>query len=604
MVRYLHLTEKGKKNKQLNTQNKLDALRRKMDEAGFSAVIIPNADPHQSEYLAEHWQALKWLTGFSGSAGTAVVTKTQAGMWTDFRYWIQADAQLDSFELFRQGDTDVPPFDKWLTHTLSANNRIALDGKMVSAAQANSLKNKFSRKGIVLETTMDLISDLWQDRPSMPRTPAFELDIVYAGETRKEKFSRIRKKMADYNAECHVLAALDDIAWTFNLRGEDIHSNPVNLTFALITMDKISLFINPAKVSPTLGTALKTDGVTLFDYDFFYETVQDLDKNARVLLDPERISDFIYQAIKMRSDIIEHSNPSVMFKCLKNEVEISHIRETAVKDGRAVVNFLHWLDTSDAPKTEMSTAEQLLNFRKEQDTFIHPSFDSIMAFKEHSAICHYSADPDTDLPLSPDAMFLTDSGGNYLTGTTDITRTVHLGTPTSQEIRDYTLVLKAHIAVATARFPTTARGYQIDAMARRHLWQQGLDFGHGTGHGVGFFLCVHEGPARLSTLPVDIALGPGMLLTNEPGLYREGKYGIRLENMVLVIEDKETQFGRFLKFENMTFCNFERDLVDKSMLSRQEVNWINEYHQMVYDRLAPGLDAPVRQWLGHKAKPL
>ncbi|MGD9826397.1 M24B family metallopeptidase, partial [Desulfobacter sp.] len=245
----------------------------------------------------------------------------------------------------------------------------------------------------------------------------------------------------------------------------------------------------------------------------------------------------------------------------------------------------------------------LLHFRKEQDAFVHPSFDAIMAFREHSAICHYSADPDTNLPLSPDAMFLTDSGGNYLTGTTDITRTLHLGRPTSQEIQDYTLVLKAHIAVATARFPATARGYQIDAMARRHLWQQGLDFGHGTGHGVGFFLCVHEGPARLSTLPLDIALAPGMLLTNEPGLYREGRYGIRLENMVLVVKDRETPFGSFLKFENMTICHFERSLIDKTMLSLAEIKWVNGYHQMVYDRLAPGLDAPVRQWLEHKTRP-
>lgn len=575
-----------------------------MDEAGVNAVIIPNADPHQSEYLAEHWQALKWLTGFSGSAGTAVVTKTNAGLWTDFRYWIQAAAQLDSFELFRQGDTDVPSFDGWLTNTLSANDCIALDGKMMSAAQAGSLKKKFAQKDIIVDTTMDLISDLWLAKPPMPRTPAFELDALYAGETRKEKIFRIREKMAAYNADCHVMAALDDIAWTFNLRGKDIHTNPVNLAFAIIDMNKIYLFIDPAKVNPALGTALEADGVALFNYDDFYETIRALDKKSRVLLDPERVSDFIYQAIGMRSDIIEASNPSLMFKCLKNEVEISHIRDTAVKDGRAVVNFLHWLDTSDAPKTEISAAEQLLNFRKEQDAFIHPSFDSIMAFKEHSAICHYSADPDTDLPLSPDAMFLSDSGGNYLTGTTDITRTVHLGAPSSQEIRDYTLVLKAHIAVATARFPATARGYQIDAMARRHLWQQGLDFGHGTGHGVGFFLCVHEGPARLSTLPVDIALGPGMLLTNEPGLYREGRYGIRLENMVLVIKDRDTQFGSFLKFENMTFCHFERDLVDKTMLSLAEINWVNGYHQMVYDRLAPGLDAPIRQWLGHKTQPL
>jgi Xaa-Pro aminopeptidase len=588
----------------MNTHDKLSLLRQKMDETGVSAVIIPNADPHQSEYLAEHWQTLKWLTGFSGSAGTAVVTKTQAGMWTDFRYWIQAAAQLDDFELFRQGDTDVPSFDTWLTQTLSDTDRVALDGKMMSAAQAGKLKKQFAQTGIVLDTTMDLISDLWQDRPPKPQTPAFELDTVYAGETRKEKFIRIRKKMADCNADCHVLAALDDIAWTFNLRGQDIHSNPVNIAFALITANKISLFMDSAKVSETLGAALEADGVAVLDYNAFYETVLNLDEKSKVLLDPERISDFIYQSIKARSKIIERSNPSVMFKSLKNKVEIAHIRETAIKDGRAVVNFLHWLCTSDVPKTEMTTAEQLLNFRKEQEHFIHPSFDSIMAFKEHSAICHYSAAPDTDLPLSPDAMFLTDSGGNYLTGTTDITRTVHLGTPTNQEVKDYTLVLKAHIAVATARFPATARGYQIDAMARRHLWQQGLDFGHGTGHGVGFFLCVHEGPARLSSLPLDITLRPGMLLTNEPGLYREGQHGIRLENMVLVIEDRQTQFGKFFKFENMTFCHFERNLMDKSMLNPEEVNWINEYHQRVYDRLAPGLDHPVRQWLKQRTTPL
>ena len=585
---------------QLNTRDKLSLLRQKMEDAGVSAVIIPNADPHQSEYLAEHWQTLKWLTGFSGSAGTAVVTKTKACMWTDFRYWIQASAQLDEFQLFRQGDTDVPNVDTWLSRTLSDTDRVALDGKMMSAAQAGKLKTTLAQTGIVLDTTMDLISGLWQDQPPKPKTPAFELDTIYAGETRTEKFSRIRKKMADCNADCHVVAALDDIAWTFNLRGKDIQSNPVNLAFALITMDKINLFIDLSKISEALGAALKADGVVIFDYEAFYETVLNLDETSKVLIDPERISDFIYQAIETRAQIIEDSNPSVMFKCLKNKTEISHIRETAVKDGHAMVNFLHWLGTSDVPKTEMSTAEQLLNFRKKQEAFVHPSFDSIMAFKEHSAICHYSAGPDTDLPLSPDGMFLTDSGGNYLTGTTDITRTVHLGSPTRQEIQDYTLVLKAHIAVATARFPATVRGYQIDAMARRHLWQQGLDFGHGTGHGVGFFLCVHEGPARLSSLPLDIALRPGMLLTNEPGLYREGHYGIRLENMVLVIEDQETQFGKFLKFDNMTLCHFERNLIDKSMLSPQEVIWLNEYHQRVYDRLAPGLDLPVQQWLRDK----
>ena len=575
-----------------------------MTEDGISAVIVPNADPHQSEYLAEHFQALKWLTGFTGSAGTAVVTREQAFMWTDFRYWIQAASQLDGFDLCKQGDKDVPDFDKWLSKTQSAGARVALDGKVVSAGQVKKLKKLFEPKGIILDTSLDLISDLWQDRPARPMTPAFELDPAYAGQTRAQKFDRIRGKMADLKADTHLMAALDDIAWTFNLRGADIHTNPVNLSFALVGMNTVRLYIDPAKLPDTVSNALEADGIALAPYDQFYADLNELSSEDTLLLDPDRVSGFVYEQAGKKARIIEAENPAQGYKCVKNKVEISHIRDTSVKDGRAVVNFLHWLCTNPDPKTETSTADRLLGYRKAQEEFIHPSFDSIMAFKEHSAICHYSATPETDKPLTPDAMFLTDSGGNYLTGTTDITRTLHLGKPSQQEIFDYTLVLKAHIAVATARFPSNARGYQIDAMARRLLWQQGMDFGHGTGHGVGFFLCVHEGPARLSAMPVDQVLKPGMLLTNEPGLYREGQYGIRLENQILVTEDTETEFGRFLKFENMTFCHFERNLIDKTLLSQEERLWLNNYHQTVFNKLAPGLNAEIRTWLERKTRAL
>ncbi len=575
-----------------------------MGEKGIAVVVIPSGDPHQSEYTAEHWQARHWLTGFTGSAGTAVVTQTKAVLWTDFRYWIQARSQMDEFELFKQGDTDVPDFHVWLTDTLGSGDCIAMDGKMVSAAQAKKYRARFEEKGLVLDTSLDLISGLWTDRPPMPATRAFVLDEAYAGKKRTEKLDEIRKKMMTQGADVHLMTALDDIAWTFNLRGADVHTNPVNLAFALITLDHAQLFINPDKLEQNVKTAMEADKVSLESYDAIDGALAGLNRDTRILLDPEAVSDRLYRAVNPRVKIIEKPNPAGRLKCLKNKVEINHLRETAIKEGRAVVNFLHWLTHETGVVTEIAVAEKIFEFRSRQDDFVNASFDSIMAFKDHSAMCHYSATGDTDAALTPDAMFLTDSGGNYLTGTTDITRTLHLGTPEKKEIRDYTLVLKGHIAVATSRFPAGTRGYQIDTLARQFLWQQGMDFGHGTGHGVGFFLCVHEGPARISPHPVDEALKPGMLLTNEPGLYREGQYGIRLENMVLVTEDEKTDFGQFLKFENMTLCHFERDLLDKTLLTAAEIQWINAYHRDVYDTLSPGLAPDVQSWLKGKTLPI
>ncbi len=588
----------------MNSKERLVALRATMEDRGITAVIVPSGDPHQSEYTASHWQGRHWLTGFTGSAGTAVVTKTDAILWTDFRYWIQARSQMDAFELFKQGDDGVPDFDAWLVKNLGSGDCIALDGCLVSAAQTKKLRAKFDDHDINLDTTLDMISDLWTDRGPMPATRAFVLEDEYAGRNRMEKLADIRKRTADHGANVHLITALDDIAWTFNLRGADVHTNPVNLAFALIFPDKTRLFINPAKLDPATRESLERDEIVLEPYEAIDRHLATLDDAARILINPEAVSDHLFRAINPKAKIIKKQNPATGLKCLKNKVEIGHMRDTAVKDGRAVVNFLNWVETCEQPITEISAAEKILEFRKAQDEFINASFDSIMAFKGHSAMCHYCATKETDVTLTRDAMFLSDSGGNYLTGTTDITRTLHLGRPTDQEIEDYTLVLKGHVAVATAMFPTGTRGYQIDTLARQYLWQQGMDFGHGTGHGVGFFLCVHEGPARISPHPVDEILKPGMLLTNEPGLYREGQYGIRLENMILVAEDEKTGFGQFLRFENMTLCHFERGLLDRAALTESEIRWIDDYHREVYEKLAPGLAPEVKTWLRDKTRAL
>lgn len=588
----------------MNTERKLALLRQAMDKKGISAVIIPSNDPHQSEYMAAHWQARQWITGFTGSAGTAVVTQSHAILWTDFRYWIQAESQMEGFDLFKQGETKVPEFDKWLCQTLKPGDKIALDGSLVAASDVKKYKTLFNKSRLCLDNKIDLISDLWTDRPPMPASQAFIFPDTYAGQTRLEKISKIQKAMAEQGADIHLMTALDDIAWTFNLRGADVHTNPVNLAFALISLDQIRLFIDPGKVDDTVQKTLEQDGIILDPYEDIHASLGRLDDKTCLLINPETVSDKLVSAVNPRATVIEKKNPAARLKAIKNETEKKHIRETAIKDGRAVVNFLYWLEHEKEAVSEISAAKKLKGFRQAQDDYINDSFDAIMAFGPHSAMCHYSATKETDSVLDSDGMFLTDSGGNYLSGTTDITRTLHMGNPTSQEIRDYTLVLKGHIAVATSLFPAGTRGYQVDTLARQFLWQQGMDFGHGTGHGVGFFLCVHEGPARISPHPVDVALKKGMLLTNEPGLYREGQYGIRLENMILVDEAEKNQFGQFLKFENITLCHFEKTLMDKDLLTQEEILWVNTFHEQVYDRLSPELTPEVRGWLRAKTSSL
>ncbi len=590
------------------TDEKIDKIRQLMRDNHINAVIIPSSDPHQSEYITEHWQARKWLTGFSGSAGTAVITLKHSILWTDFRYYIQAAKQIEGseFELYKMGEPDVPDFEKYLADKLREGDTIGIDGNLVSVAKVKKYRTLFKDRSILLNTHIDFIKSLWKDRPLIPVSKAFSFSEQYAGKSRVEKLEQIRNQMVDTSASFHLMATLDDIAWTLNLRGKDIHTNPVNISFVLIAPKRVTLFLNREKIDNPLEKELQRDGIDIMDYEDIFTALSQIQKSETILVDPENINYRLYRSINKKCKIVEKTNPAIALKAIKNDIETAHLKQTAIKDGAAVTNFLYWLENHDGDKnlTEMSSADRLYEFRKEQDLFIDNSFDPIMAFGNHSAMCHYSANRETDAAIGSQGIFLTDSGGNYLTGTTDITRTLCRGRPSRQQIRDYTLVLKGHIAVATTLFPRGAKGFQIDTLARQYLWNMGMDFGHGTGHGVGFFLCVHEGPAKISPHPVDIKLEPGMVLTNEPGVYREGDYGIRLENMILVEHAFENEFGKFLKFRNMTHCHFERSLIDKTILSQKETEWVNAYHKKVYEKLSPCLQKDVVLWLKDKTLPL
>ncbi len=592
----------------INTDQKIERIRQSMKKHKIAAVIIPSDDPHKSEYVAEYWQVRKWLTGFSGSAGTAVVTLDTAILWTDFRYYIQAQEQIadSDFVLFKTGKPDVPDVPRWLKENLTSGDIVGVDASVFSMESMKKLKTGLESKGLILDTNVDFISDLWTDRPTIPKSKAFLFPEKYAGQSRKDKISQIRKRMVELNATCHLMTTLDDIAWTLNLRGSDVHTNPVNICFLLIDAQKISLFMAHKKADETIRTEFGNEKIDIYAYEQIQKTLLELPDNAAILIDPENINYQLYQSINKKCKLIEKSNPAIGLKAIKNDVQISHMHQTAVKDGVAVTNFLFWLEQQNDSDniSEQSVADVLYAFRKEQELFIDNSFDPIMAWQDHSAMCHYSATSQSDVAIGSNGMFLTDSGGNYLSGTTDITRTVYRGVPTQQAIIDYTLVLKGHIAVATTLFPKGTKGFQIDTLARQYLWNQGLDFGHGTGHGVGFFLCVHEGPARISPHPTDVKLEKGMLLTNEPGIYRDGGYGIRLENMILVVQAFENEFGEFFKFENLTYCHLEKNLMDKKMLSKKEIDYIDTYHAKVYDKLHRYLKLNVAEWLRKKTGPL
>ena len=593
----------------MNNNTPLEQLRNYMRENKIDAYIITMTDPHAGEYVADHWRAIKWFSGFSGSAGTIVVTQNFAGLWTDSRYFIQAENQLkgSGIELVKLIVPHTPEYIDWLYQNLPENSTVAFDGKVFSYGLATKMQARFKQKNIQLNAEFDFIGEYWKNRPPIPENLVFEHDVKYAGRSRQEKLSLLRRKMTEINADYHLLSLLDDIAWLFNLRGSDIMYNPLFISFALVSHNEAILFIEDKKLPKELKSKLLDEGIIIKDYLDVYHYLQHIQSGLSILADLSKTNYALYNSIPENCTVIDKISMVAVLKSIKNNVEIEHLRRVHVKDGVAMVKFLHWIDKNIGKEkiTEISAGEKLLAYRKEQENFFGESFGVISAYGAHAASPHYSADKDSNAELKPESFYLVDSGGQYFDGTTDITRTIALGTPTGEEKRDYTLALKGTIDLAMTVFPYGTKGVQLDAIARKPLWDNNMNYGHGTGHGVGFFLNVHEGPQSISTRNAGIpeeTLEPGMYLSDEPAFYREGKHGIRIENLILVVENKENDYGRFLKFETLTLCPIDTKPVDVQLLNTEERNWLNNYHKLVYDKLSPYLNDEEKNWLKEKTK--
>jgi len=583
--------------------NRISSLRKLLSEKGLSAFIIPSTDPHLSEYVASHWKSREWISGFTGSAGTVVVTLDKAGLWTDSRYFLQAADQLNDTDitLFKDGLPTTPSIKDWLLDELKEGESLGIDGKMFSVSEVEEMKNILSKKNIALETSLDPFELLWNDRQAMPQDPAFIYDTKYAGVSCVYKIDQIRQKMECEGVESLMVSALDEIAWTLNLRGSDVKCNPVVVSYLLITKKENLYFIAPEKLTKEVKDYLVSQNIIIRNYDEINNVLTTLN-TASLLINPSKTNFDIYSAVNSSCKIIRGISPIALLKALRNEQEILGVRAAMIRDGVALVKFLRWLESvvPQGNETELSIDVKLHEFRAAQDLYMGESFDTIAGYKEHGAIVHYSATPESCSTLKPEGFLLLDSGAQYLDGTTDITRTIALGSLTEEEKIDYTLVLKGHIAIATCKFPYGTRGTQIDVLARVALWQRGLNYLHGTGHGVGHFLSVHEGPQGIRMNEVPVLLLPGMLTSNEPGLYKSGRHGIRTENLTLVRRDIETEFGDFYRFETVTLCPICTEGIIKSLLSDSELNWLNDYHKIVFDRLSPYLDTEEASWLRTK----
>ena len=580
-----------------NIPERIAALREAMRQQKVDAYIIPSSDPHLSEYPADRWKSREWISGFTGSAGTIVVTADKAGLWTDSRYFLQAASQLEGsgIELYKLALPETPSITEFLLHELHAGQAVGLDGQTYSAAEASALANKLSRKEIKLDTSADLIEGIWKDRPAVPGNPIFEMPEALSGASVHEKLDLINNQLRSEGADCLILAALDEIAWTFNI--------PVVVSYAFVSEDESVLFIKPEKLTAEITEHLKKEGVTLAEYSMIQRYLSRLPENSRVFVDMNKTNVSLYDAIPGSCTIVEGISPANHLKSIKNETEIKGFQNAVVKDGVALTKFYIWLEkqmAEGAQVTEISAAEKLTALRAEQPQYIMDSFGTICGYAEHGAIVHYSATPETDATLKPEGLLLIDSGAQYLDGTTDITRTIALGEPTEQMKKDFTRVLKGTISLAKSKFPAGTRGSQIDILARKALWDSGINYLHGTGHGIGHCLNVHEGPQSIRMEENPVTLKPGMVISDEPAMYRTGEYGIRTENMILVREDSETEFGKFLGFDTLTLCFIDTSLIIIPMLSVREHAWLNKYHQMVYDKISPFLNEEEKAWLKEK----
>ncbi|MEM7370441.1 MAG: aminopeptidase P family protein [Bacteroidota bacterium] len=589
-------------------QEKLSTLRQAMSFHGIQAYFIPNSDPHQSEYLPEHWRIMPWLTGFSGSSGNVVVTADFAGVWTDSRYFIQAEQQLrgTGFELVKLTIPHTAEYIDWMVEHCPEGSSVGIDGNLLSLASKRAMETAFSAKKLKIKDVGNLIAGMWEDRPALPLGEIFAHEEHFAGKSRVAKLEALRQLMAEQGIHYHLCTALDEIAWIFNLRGTDVEYNPVPLAYALIDPCEVSLFIDRAKVPAALAEELQQQGIKLAPYTQIQGRLKQLQGNKPIYYEAGKTSFQLAQCIPANLPKMEGMHLSTRLKAIKNAREIEQIREVMVKDGVAMIRFLMWLEESvgKIDITEVSAADKLESFRAEQAHFVGPSFSTIAGYQGNGAIVHYRAEPETAANLHAEGIFLLDSGGQYLDGTTDITRTIALGPPSEEAMRDFTLVLKGHIAIATAIFPEGTRGYQIEGFARRALWAYGMNYGHGTGHGVGFFLNVHEGPQTLGTGASGRSATPfelGMLTSNEPGVYHQDRYGIRTENLILCVEHSESEaFGKFLAFETVTLCPIDVSLIDTSRLSTEELDWLNAYHDEVRKKLSPHLAGEEVSWLEKK----
>lgn len=588
---------------------RLARLRELMKREHLSAFIFPSTDAHQSEYVADHWRGREWISGFNGSAGTAVVTMKSAALWTDSRYFLAAEEQLEDteYQLMRLKMEGTPTIAEWLGKELQdvQSPEVGLDGMVNSYNYVKDLSCSLRKLGgITLRTNLDPLEQIWENRPSLPANPVEIQPLEYAGETLASKVVRIRKSLRELHADGMLVSALDDIAWTLNLRGTDVHCNPVFVSYLLIESDKVSLFVDDNKLSPEVKQYLQDNQVSLYNYNKVEKCLESYSE-YNILLDGDETSYYLWKTVKCQ-EIVAAASPIPAMKAVKNEAEIEGYRSAMLKDGVAMVKFLKWLKPAveAGGQTEISIGEKLTSLRAEQKLFRDISFDTIAGYAQHGAIVHYEATPETDVVLKPEGLILIDSGAQYQDGTTDITRTIALGAVSEEMKHIYTLVLKAHIQLELVKFPDGASGTQLDAVGRECMWREGYNFLHGTGHGVGSYLCVHEGPHQIRMEWMPTPLRAGMTLTDEPGLYLVGKFGVRIENTVLISDYMSTEFGKFLQIEPLTLCPIDTTPIDVDMLLPEEIDWLNAYHHSVYEKLSPFLDEEEKIWLENATKPI
>jgi Xaa-Pro aminopeptidase len=589
-------------------KTRIERLRIWMQQQGINAYIIPTADPHKSEYLAEHWMAREWISGFTGSAGTIIVTLNHAGLWTDSRYFLQAEQELEgsSITLHRMVNQGADEYLNWLSDELMKGDRIGVDSYIWSVQEVRQLERLCSSNGLFLILDKNPIDQIWEDRPGRPMNGIFELDAVFSGESRADRLERMRASISQMGADAMLVTALDEIAWLLNLRGRDVTSNPVFVSYAIIDLQNVRLFVDPGKIDEPLKKKLEEDGVKLVPYELILEYLDQIHPDITILIDPNKTAQRLYEALGT-DKVLFGDSPIMLDKSRKNNIEQEHLRQVMVKDGVALLKAFRWLEHSihEQEVSEADFADKIASFRSQQVGYFGESFQAIVGFEANGAIVHYRPEHGHSAIIKSGGILLVDSGGQYHDGTTDITRTIHLGEPTADQRRHFTLVFKGHIALANAVFPAGTRGIQLDVFARQYLWNDALNFGHGTGHGVGFFMNVHEPPQgfvnNLGERGIT-AHEPGMYTSNEPGFYVPGKYGIRIENLVLCQEYRQSDFGQFLCFETVTLFPIDTKLIDKTLLSETEINWLNTYHRHVYDKISPFLDEAERTWLQAKCE--